>query len=131
MSTLYAQVKHEITISDVEDSMFAQVVKGAWADFTSDTFDLQNDAIALITGPLPKLDVNHTLPVLEWARYSASADEFIRKSQTEGFTSKTKLERLRIFKSQLQSANGGHTCLAPQRHLQPVSDKKQNAGQLN
>jgi hypothetical protein len=107
VSRLYAQVKHEITISDAEDSMFAQVVKGAWADFTSATFDPQNDAIALITGPLPKLDVSHTLPVLEWARYSANADEFIRKSLTKGFTSKAKLERLRIFKSQLQSANDG------------------------
>lgn len=106
-SKLYAQVKHEITISESENSTFSEVMKSAWADFKSDAFNQKTDAIALITGPLPRLDVNNTLPVLEWARYSESADEFIRKSNAKGFTSEAKLKRLSALKSQLRMANNG------------------------
>ncbi|OTG82322.1 hypothetical protein [Acinetobacter sp. ANC 4648] len=111
-SKLYAQIKHEITISgsigsDENSSIFSDVIKSAWEDFQKDSFDKKNDAIALITGPLPKLDIANTLPLLEWARYSSSASDFIKKSNTTGFTSAAKLKKLEALRKQLDHANGG------------------------
>ena len=105
-SKLYAQIKHAITIGE-KDPVFSDVIKSAWSDFKSKSFDINNSVIALITGPLPKDDVNNTRTILEWARYSSSAEEFFTKSTTKGFTSKAKLDKLDIFKSQLTKANNG------------------------
>lgn len=106
-SHLFAQIKHEISFSESEKSVFAEVIKSAWHDFKKNTFSVELDSIALITGPLPKVDVNNTLPLLEWAKYSANSQDFLKKCNTEGFTSKTKLQRLEVFKKQLANANGG------------------------
>ncbi len=107
-SKLYAQVKHEITISESIDSMFAEVINSAWKDFNSTDFNIENDSIALITGVLPKLDVNNTLPILEWAKYSSDSADFIKKSKTKGFTSDAKIKRIDIFRTQLTNANEGN-----------------------
>ncbi|MGY8870749.1 MAG: hypothetical protein ACKVJE_09945, partial [Pseudomonadales bacterium] len=104
-SKLFAQIKREISISSSTDSMFSEVIKSAWSDFKSEHFNSQTDSIVLITGPLPKLDVNHTLPILEWAKYSSNAAEFITKSNAKGFTSETKAKRLQIFKNLLSHSN--------------------------
>lgn len=48
-----------------------------------------------------------TLPILEWAKYSSSSADFIKKSKTKGFTSEAKVKRLNIFRSQLINANEG------------------------
>lgn len=108
-SRLYAQIKHEITISEIEDSVFGEVIKSGWKDFKSDEFNPKVDSIALITGQLHKVDINNTLPILEWARYSSSSTDFIKKVNTVGFTSKTKLERLDRFRTQLTRANDGNS----------------------
>lgn len=102
---LFAQIKHTITIS-AQDALFSEVIKSAWEDFNAARTNGRFNAFALITGPLQKKDINSTLPVLEWARYSATAAEFIKKTTTEGFTSKDKLEKLHAFKTQLKTANG-------------------------
>lgn len=107
-SKLYAQIKHEITISESTDSIFAEVIKSAWKDFNSTDFSIENDSIALITGVLPKLDVNNTLPILEWAKYSSDSADFIKKSKTKGFSSKAKIKKIDIFRAQLTNANGGN-----------------------
>lgn len=106
-SRLYAQIKHEITISESQESMFAEVINSAWKDFKDTEFNPESDSIALITGPLSKLDINNTLPILEWAKYSSSSADFIKKSKTKGFTSEAKVKRLNIFRSQLINANEG------------------------
>lgn len=106
-SKLFAQIKHELTISSSTDSVFAEVINSAWSDFKKLGFDAERDSIALITGNLAKTDVKNTLPLLEWAKFSSSSEDFLRKSRKEGFTSKEKLERLKIFRSQLTSANNG------------------------
>ncbi|PVZ70587.1 hypothetical protein [Pelagibaculum spongiae] len=106
-SQLFAQIKHEITISGSTDSMFAEVINSAWKDFKNTNFNIENDSIALITGPLPKLEVNNTLPILEWAKYSSNSKDFIKKSKTKGFTSEAKVKKLNIFRAQLTSANEG------------------------
>jgi hypothetical protein len=107
-SKLYAQIKHEITISESIDSMFAEVINSAWKDFNSTDFSIENDSIALITGVLPKLDVNNTLPILEWAKYSSDSADFLKKSKTKGFTSDAKIKRIDIFRTQLTNANEGN-----------------------
>ncbi|MUK60736.1 hypothetical protein GNP81_07910 [Aliivibrio fischeri] len=107
-SQLFAQIKHEITVSESVDSMFAEVVNSAWKDFKNTGFNIESDSIALITGPLPKLDVNNTLPILEWAKYSSNSADFIKKSKTKGFTSKEKVKKLNIFRAQLTNANEGN-----------------------
>ncbi len=107
-SKLYAQIKHEITISESIDSMFAEVINSAWKDFNSTDFSIENDSIVLITGVLPKLDVNNTLPILEWAKYSSDSADFIKKSTTKGFTSDAKIKRIDIFRTQLTKANEGN-----------------------
>ncbi|MEY0996840.1 hypothetical protein AB7263_01320 [Providencia rettgeri] len=111
ISKLYAQIKHEITItesigSDEKSSVFSEVMNSAWKDFKSDSFDKKNDSITLITGPISKLDIVNTLPILEWAKYSSSASDFIKKSKTKGFTSEAKLNKLKILRTQLEHANG-------------------------
>lgn len=107
-SQLFAQIKHEITISGSAGSMFAEVINSAWKDFKNADFNIENDSIALITGPLPKLDVNNTLPILEWAKYSSNSADFIKKSKTKGFTSEAKVKKLNMFRAQLTNANEGN-----------------------
>lgn len=107
-SKLFAQIKREITISGAANSMFAEVINSAWKDFKNTDFNIENDSIALITGPLPKLDVNNALPILEWAKYSSNSADFIKKSKTKGFTSEAKVAKLNIFRVQLTNANEGN-----------------------
>lgn len=104
---LYVQIKHEITISDAVDSTFSEVVSAAWQDFNSPDFNSNYDSIALVTGPLTKVDVANTIPILEWARYSSSAEDFFCKTMAEGFTSEKKVERLKKIRNQLDRANNG------------------------
>jgi hypothetical protein len=107
-SNLLAQIKHEITISEAEDSVFAEVINSAWTDFKSDDFNPEHDSIVLITGPLPKLDVNNTLPILEWAKHSSNAQDFLKKCDQKGFTSNAKKQRLGLLRTQLSNANDGN-----------------------
>jgi hypothetical protein len=102
---LYVQIKHEITVSDAVDSTFSEVIGAAWQDFNSPNFNTNCDSIALVTGPLTKVDVANTIPILEWARYSSSAEEFFCKTMAEGFTSEKKIERLKKIRKQLDHAN--------------------------
>lgn len=104
---LYVQIKHEVTVSDAVDSRFSEVVGAAWQDFNSPDFNTNFDTIALVTGPLTKADVANTIPVLEWARYSSSAEDFFCKTMAEGFTSGKKIERLKKIRKQLDHANNG------------------------
>lgn len=106
-SKIYAQIKHEITISASSKSVFSEVLNSAWADFKSREFNSEKDFIVLITGSLPKNDINNTLPLLEWAKFSSNSEGFIKKSQTQGFTSEAKLEKLEAFREQLTNANNG------------------------
>lgn len=101
---LLIQIKHSITISE-SNQIFAEVIKASWGDFKNDKFNKNLDSIALMTGPMSSQEIKNTLPILEWAKYSASAEEFIKKSKTKGFTSKDKLTKLEAFRTQLNAAN--------------------------
>jgi hypothetical protein len=104
---LLAQIKHEISITE-KDETFSSVIQAAWSDFTdTSVFDPATDALALITGPLSKSDINNVRPLLEWARHSDDEIEFLNKVQTEHFSSDPKRTKLSVFKSHLTKANGG------------------------
>jgi hypothetical protein len=104
---LLAQVKHSLSITK-GDKEFSEVISAAWGDFNNpDVFSPENDCIALITGPLSKIDVEHGRPLLDWARHSAKADEFFQKVGTPKFSSDEKREKLAAFKYHLEQANGG------------------------
>ncbi len=109
---LLGQVKHSISIT-ASDPVFADVLKAAWKDFnTPSLFAKGKDAIALITGPLSATDIGDVRTIMEWARASESAQEFLTKVETANFSSDTKRAKLQAFRSNLEAANDG-----------PVSDE--------
>ena len=90
---LLAQIKHDISITE-SDEIFAEVIYGAWNDFSGDNFNAGVDAIALITGPLSSADINNVRPILEWARHSENDDEFVAKVNALDFSSNAKRKKL-------------------------------------
>ena len=103
---LLAQIKHDIAIT-FSNTIFADVIRSAWYDFRSDHFNVGTDRIALITGPLSSADTNHVRPILEWARHSTSATEFLKKVDTPKLSSNAKRNKLEAFRVQLKAANDG------------------------
>jgi len=104
---LIAQIKHSLSISE-GDATFSEVIQAAWLDFQNPKiFDPKDDAIAFISGPLSALDIDNARPVLEWARTSASAQEFLDKVNLGKFSSDAKRSKLAAFKVQLKKANKG------------------------
>ena len=104
---LLAQIKHSVSIADA-DATFGEVLRAAWLDFQNpELFDPKSDAIALITGPLSALDTENVRTILEWARHSASAQEFLDKVKLANFSSDAKRNKLQTFRAQLKKANQG------------------------
>jgi hypothetical protein len=103
---LLAQIKHDINITE-KDKTFAEVIQSTWNDFNHEDFDYKSDALALITGPLSKTDINDVRPILEWSRYCENEEEFLNKINTANFSSNGKRNKLKAFRSQLKSANDG------------------------
>jgi len=103
---LLAQIKHDIAITS-SSTVFADVIKSAWYDFCGDHFNVGTDHIMLITGPLSSADTNHVRPILEWARHSITATEFLKKVNTPKLSSDAKRSKLEAFRIQLKAANGG------------------------
>jgi len=104
---LLAQVKHHVTITK-SDSDFRDALESAWADFNKpDVFTQGRDLIALVTGPLSDQVIQHARPLLEWARTSATASEFIGKVNTAKFSSDEKRKYLNVFQEVLTEIAGG------------------------
>ncbi len=102
---LLAQIKHSVSITD-GDATFSEVIRAAWSDFQNpQVFVRESDAIALITGPLSAHDTENARTVLEWARHSESAQEFLDKVNLGNFSSDTKRAKLQAFRLQLKKAN--------------------------
>lgn len=106
---LIAQIKHKIKILVSEkDTTFRDVINSAWADFSNpEIFTNDNDAIALITGPLTTVDTDSVRPLLEWARHSEDEKDFFSKVNTGKFCSDDKRAKLEAFRVQLRNANDG------------------------
>jgi hypothetical protein len=104
---ILAQVKHSISITESDDT-FAEVIQAAWNDFNNaELFTCGVDCIALITGPITATDME-VRAILEWARFSDDARDFLQKVDTAKFSSNVKREKLRAFKTQLKKANSGN-----------------------
>ena len=102
---ILGQVKHSIRITE-DDKIFGKVMDAAWRDFKNTSlFSKNKDTIALITGPLSATDINDTRTILEWARYSNTADEFINKVYRPHFSNDGKRRKLQAFRTQLKHAN--------------------------
>ena len=103
---LLAQIKHSISITE-NDPEFGEVIRAAWLDLNNaEVFDSSTDVFALITSPLSATDSEVRL-ILEWARTSETAEEFLKKVNLGRFSSATKQRKLAAFRSQLQKANDG------------------------
>jgi hypothetical protein len=103
---LLGQVKHSISIT-ARDTVFGEVIQAAWKDFNNASlFARGKDAIALITGPLSATDIADVRAILEWARSSESAEEFLTKVETANFSSDSKRAKLKAFRDHLDAANG-------------------------
>lgn len=104
---LLAQVKHAVSFTE-SGSVFGEVIQAAWQDFCNPRlFQEGNDQLALITGPLSATDTNNIRALLEWARNSEDADEFItKKVERAKFSSDAKRAKLRAFRAQLAKAKG-------------------------
>jgi hypothetical protein len=103
---ILAQVKHSLSIT-VSDNTFTEVIQAAWNDYNnSDIFTPGDDFIALITGPITATDME-VRTILEWARFSNDANDFLEKVETTNFSSNVKREKLAAFRAQLKKANGG------------------------
>jgi hypothetical protein len=111
---MLGQIKHSITITE-KDKVFREVIQAAWNDFNNASlFTKNSDVIALITGPLSATDIEDVRTILEWARHSPNATEFIEKVGLANFSSQTKQVKLQAFRTNLDNANGGN----------PVSDEQ-------
>ena len=102
---MLCQIKHTVDITKT-NLEFKDVIKAAWTDFQNvEVFNKDKDYIALITGPLSKVDINDTRIILEWAHYSRDSQEYFQKIYTTHFSSKRKVEKLNVFRHVLQLAN--------------------------
>lgn len=97
------QIKSKIAIRE-GDRNFCEVIAAAWHDFNSAFFN-QEDAIALICGSLSETDTNDGRALLEQARYSENAADFIQRINLAKFTSEKQRAKLRAFKLALKQAN--------------------------
>ena len=105
---ILGQIKHSIRITE-SDLTFGETIADAWRDFNnSSLFTKGKDAIALMTGPLSATDVNDTRTILEWARHSDNAEDFVKKVYQTRFSSRAKQKKTKAFKTHLNTANGGN-----------------------
>lgn len=104
---LLAQIKHSVSVTK-GSTVFRDVIHSAWRDFSNvSLFTRGVDQIALISGPLSKKDTENVRSLLEWARDSESAADFItRKVHRAKFSSRDKREKLDVFRAHLSTAKG-------------------------
>ncbi|MBO2557938.1 hypothetical protein I6M33_16530 [Shewanella algae] len=104
---LLGQVKNSIAIT-AKSKLFAEVIQAAWNDFNNpDVFTKGKDVIALITGPINATDTDGVNGLLEQARHTRDADEFLTQVGRAHFCSDNVRSKLTAFKTQLKVANKG------------------------
>ena len=103
---LLAQVKHSVRVTN-RNSEFGHAIGAAWRDFrNARVFDPELDSLGLLTGPISYTDME-VRTVLEWARASETAKEFLHKVELAKFSSSIKRQKLAVIRGHLLSANGG------------------------
>ena len=100
---LKAQIKHQISVTEKNET-FREVITAAWDDFNkSNPIDDDGDRLVLITGqPSAISDAEW---ILNQARHTASARDFLMRVQRTKFSSNRKREKLKAFQCQLKRAN--------------------------
>ena len=102
---LLGQVKNSIAIT-AKNKLFAEVIQAAWNDFNDPkVFTKGKDVIALITGPINATDTDGVIGLLEQARHTRDADEFLTQVYRANFCSDNVRNKLAAFKAQLKAAN--------------------------
>ncbi len=101
---LLVQIKHSISLTEGNQT-FGEVIAAAWSDFQQPRlFSRDRDAFALVTGPLSATDIYDSRTVLEWARHSTTADEFLMKVERAKFSSDAKRQKLKAFRVHVDAA---------------------------
>lgn len=101
-----AQVKRNISITK-NDKTFGEVICAAWSDFSDPyIFNPEQDVIALITGPLSATDIEYVRKLLEMARHSENASDFLKRVDKSYFSSDQMRKKLTAFRVQLDKAKG-------------------------
>ena len=105
VARLLGQVKHTISINNNKN--FREVIQAAWNDYNNpEVFSLGSyDVIALICGPLSATDTNDVRLLLNQARESQDAEDFMRRIGLGIFTSNAQRKKLDVFKLALATAN--------------------------
>lgn len=104
---LIAQIKRAPALTN-SDTEFEAVIAAAWSDFNKpQVFSFGYDALALITGPLSATDTYDVRDMLEIARMAEDAHDFFEKIALAKFSSEKKWAKLAVFRTHLQTANGG------------------------
>ena len=81
---LICQVKQTVSVSS-SDEEFKKTIEDAWADFKNqDLFDRSNDRLVIITLRGTDTFLRHFAGLLECARTSRSASEFVGRLETKG-----------------------------------------------
>ena len=106
---ILGQIKHTINVTE-KDKIFEEVIQAAWNDFNNQSlFSKGTDVIALITGPLNASDISDTQTILDWAKQSETAEEFIKKVNLANFSSSGKQKKLKAFRTNIEKANSSNT----------------------
>lgn len=111
---LALQIKHTITFSDAKSNTeFKKVIKDCWDTFNNTfngevewKFNPETDRIGIGIGVYQTIIDNHLRIILEWARTSISADEFLEKVNLKSFSSDEKVKYINIFRNVLSEAKG-------------------------
>jgi hypothetical protein len=85
---LAAQVKRQFAISE-KDDICKKALGDFWADFRGSEFDPAKDRLALVTLRRTNVLLDGFNSLLDCARASADAADFLRRLEVEGFLSKT------------------------------------------
>jgi hypothetical protein len=110
---LLGQIRHSIHITK-GDTDFLEVIGAAWRDFNNTALFVKGqDAIALMTGPLSKSEVDSVRPIFDRARVSEGHAEYFNDIDLGIFTSDDMRNRIFAFREAIKLANDG----------QPASDE--------
>lgn len=104
---LLGQIKHSVNFTR-RDRVFSEVMQAAWNDFNNpNVFEKDKDIIALITGPLNKTDSRNVQWLLNQAKKTQSASEFLRNVKQANFSPAKAEEKLSVIRDCLKAANNG------------------------
>ena len=103
---LVCQVKQTVTVSSSDDD-FRKTIEDAWADFRNgDLFNYGTDQLAIITLRGTDAFLRHLGGLLDCARASRTAGEFLSRLETKGFVHAKVVHYFREIKKVIEGAEG-------------------------